>query len=576
MPQMGPARGGPARVSGRVSHAAAARGLKGLALSSLLLALLCAAAVAAGCGGSGTVDAAAAPSPATAPRSGGTFAYPLQVDVDSLLPFRARDSIEVPHQIFEGLVAYETRADGTVVTSPCLAESWVAGHDATVWTFRLRRGVRFQQPVGREVTAADVVAAFRFSALSRNHALAAYMYAIVEGTDREGHVPASRADRLGVEALDRYTVRFTLKHPFAAFADTLGGASGWVWPVDYLERVGPEGFEAQPVGTGPFVVSRRVRGEYIDLTRNPGWWNAASGRPYLESVHFQVFKSVAAELQAFQQGFLDYTWVPQGQVAASRSLPQVQDGEWVPVVLPQEAAGYVCFDMDDAVTGGEQGLALRRAIDAVIDRRALVAEAGPGVLIPQTGLVPRVFPGWEDEQPAQALDLGSARELHVQAGRPALTLTFAQDRLGASVAEYIRGQCAAAGISVRLKQIPWDRWQVMFGRERIPDFYLTGWASDYPGYDNFLYEPFVSSLSSFSLGTGYADPDVDRLLTLARSTTDRAAHLDLSRRAAHEILADKPVLPLFEFADYRLLNARIGGFSVDPMYGVDTWKLWVK
>ena len=49
-------------------------------------------------------------------------------------------------------------------TVPCLAESWSGNSDATVWTFKLRRGVMFQAPVSREVTAADVVADLRYLA----------------------------------------------------------------------------------------------------------------------------------------------------------------------------------------------------------------------------------------------------------------------------------------------------------------------------------------------------------------------------------------------------------------------------
>ena len=67
----------------------------------------------------------------------------------------------------------------------------------------------------------------------------------------------------------------------------------------------------------------------------------------------------------------------------------------------------------------------------------------------------------------------------------------------------------------------------------------------------------MSTLSAGSLGTSYANPDVDRLLTLARSTADPFGRLELCRRAAREVLADKPVLPLFEFADHRLVNARV-------------------
>lgn len=545
-----------------------------VAFAVFILAL--AAVAACGCGGdSSSGGTPTASSPAAAPRPGGTFRYPLQFDVDSLLPGRIVNSPEVAHQIYEGLVAYERREDGRFVTVPCLAESWEANADATVWTFRLRRGVRFQEPVGSEVTAGDVVAVYRYSALRSNRSLTAYMNAILRGTRRDGTVPRGRMDDLGVEALDRYTVRFTLKQPFAAFPDTVGGVAGWVWPVDYLERVGREAFEQRPVGTGPFVVSRRVPGRYIDLVRNPGWWDASSGRPYLESVHFVVFKSVIAQLRAFQQGLLDFTPVPQGQIPASKALPQVESGEWIPVVLPNLITAYVCFDMRDSVVGGEAGLPLRRAIDAAIDRRAVVQAASDGLFVPQTGLVPPVFAGWE-EQPPQDRDPSEAERLAAEAGRPRLTLAFAEDRVGAAVAEYVREVCAAAGIELVLQSITWEEWLALFGQGRGPAFYLTGWLADYPSYDNFLYDMYVSSLSPFTSGTSYSDPDVDRLLTLARATADPGTHLDLSRRAAHEILADKTVLPLFEFADYRLLSSRIGGFSVSPMYGVDAWKLWLR
>jgi ABC-type transport system substrate-binding protein len=540
--------------------------------------LLSGATLLSGCAGSpSSAVTASSASPSPTPRSGGTLDYPLQYDVNTMLPFRGMDSPEAAHQVFEGLVAYETGENGQVATVPCLAESWEANGDATVWTFHLRRGVRFQEPVEREVTAADVVADFRYLVDAPHKADVAYMASLVAGTDdTSGTVPAGHLRRLGVEALDRYTVRFTLKRPHAGFPDTLGGQYAWVWPVDYLERVGRHGFEERPVGTGPFVLSRRVRGRYVDLVRNPGWWNAASGEPYLESVHFVVFGSVAEELQAFQAGRLDYTWVPQGQVAASRSLPQVTSGEWVPLVLPREGTGYLSFNLDDPVNAGEAGLLLRQAVDAAIDRRALVDAVSDGLYVPQTGLVPPVFPGWEDEQPAQPYDPTRAKELYAQAGSPVLTLTYDRDRLASGVVGYVRQACAAAGIKVRVREISWDHLAKAIWRGHAPSCFTLGWMADYPDYQSFLNDMYSYPLSKISSGTHYNDPAVNRLLELARSASDSAKRLDLSRRAAHEVLADMPVLPLFEFADYRLLSARVGGFRQSPMYQVDAWKLWIK
>jgi ABC-type transport system substrate-binding protein len=549
------------------------RALRAVA-GSILLALV--VLLVAGCAAGGSTEAgpASTSSPSATPRPGGIYNYPLQLDPGTLAPFAVIDGYDVARQIFEGLVAYQPLEDGTYVTVPRLAQSWTANEDATVWTFQLRRGVKFQAPVNREVTADDIVADFRFGADVANKSIVAYMYAILTGTDESGH--AARPVDLGVETLDRYTVRFTLKQPFAAFPDSLGGAQAWVWPVDYLRRIGRARFERQPVGTGPFVLSRWVRGDHIDLVRNPGWWDGASGRPYLDGVHFQIFQSATAGLLAFQKGLIDYTWVPQGQVAASRSLPQVKSGEWSARNLPRVATAFVGFDMTDPVVGGAQGLPVRQAIDCAIDRGSLVAAVSDSVNIPQTGLVPPILAGWGEGVPAQAYDPARATELYQAAGSPPLSVVCPDERFGKSVADWLRSACAAVDIPLRVRVISWDKYLNQFTTGRFPRMFLMGWVADYPSADNFLYDLYNSEQSPYTSGTSYSDPDVDRLLTMARSTTDPARHYDLNRRAAAEIMTDLPVIPLFEYADYRLLSQRIGGFVADPMGRVDMWKLWVR
>jgi len=529
----------------------------------------------AACSGNGPGSGTASSSPSSAPHPGGTYNFPMQVAAGSLAPFSIvdNDSRQVAHQIFEGLVGYRVLDDGTVTTVPCLAQSWSANDDATVWTFRLRRGVRFQAPVGREVTAADVVADVRYLADPANACPVSYMYAILRGTDDNGN---GAPRDVGVEALGRYTVRFTLKQPFAEFPTTLGGQSAWVWPVDHLRRVGRARFEQQPVGTGPFVLSRRVRGDSIDLVGNPDWWNAGSGRPYLQGIHFQVFESVTAQLQAFQKGLIDYTWVPHGQVAASRELPQVTSGEWSARRLPTLAMRYVGFFMKDPAMAGERGSQLRQAIACAVDREALVASVYDDTYFPQAGLVPPVLAGWQDGAAAPAYDPARARQLYETAGSPALTLACWRElREAVDTAKWLKSACAAAGISLQVRPMTLDAIMADWGTKRMPMVFLSGWVADYPAADNFLYDLYYSSLSGNG-GTYYANEDVDRLLYLARSTGDVARHYALSRRAAVEIMADLPSIPLVEFADYRLTSERLGGFVADPTGFVDMSQLWVR
>ena len=156
----------------------------------------------------------------------------------------------------------------------------------------------------------------------------AYMNAIISGTDDDGHVAPGRVDRLGVRRSTgtRCASPSSSRSPPSPTswgASTAGSGRSitcGAWAAGLrgaARRHGP----VRRLPAGAWQVHR-------PRAANPGWWNAASGQPYCEGVHFVVFKSVTAELRAFQQGPLDYTWVPQGQVAASRSLPQVQSGEW--------------------------------------------------------------------------------------------------------------------------------------------------------------------------------------------------------------------------------------------------------
>jgi ABC-type transport system substrate-binding protein len=542
-------------------------GRQGTHRAGVLLAVLIAASLAATTASCGSVsDKAAKGSPT--PKQGGTCNYPLSLDYFSFDP-------AVLHQVCEGLVRYEEQPDGTLKTVPCLAESWSGNADATVWTFKLRRGVMFQAPVSREVTAADVVAALRFMA-SEMPPDYTYVLEPLKGMlldESTGTYVCPQPKRLGVAALDRYTVRFTLRHPFSEFPDTTGSRTFWVWPVDYVAKIDFQHL----VGTGPYRFQRVIEGKSIDLVRNRDWWDT-SGGPYIDTIHCEVFSSVPSMMLAFQMGRLDWTSVPKGQIDASRSLPQVKSGQWRAESTPTITVSYLCFNMKDPVVGGAKGLRLRQLLSYACDRQAIIDTVSDGTYRLPTAIVPPGVPGSELVKDTYPYGPAKAAELAKQVGPVTLDLVYPTVGGATSgrrqVAEILAADYAKLGITLRPKGLSWTRFweEVAAGRTQV---FLASWVGDYPSLDTFLY-PLFESRNSGTFGTFYSNPQVDALLAKARATPSQETRVQNYAEAERLVMADAPLVPIWVYADFRLLDSRVANVRFNSMGWPDLWRAWVK
>lgn len=235
-------------------------------------------------------------------------------------------SSEILDYVFEGLVETSWL---TAEVEPSLAERWESSEDGLVWTFFLRKDVKWAD--GAPFSADDVV--FTFSKIIYNDDIPAsarpgltirYLDAATR-TWKKGQVKA--------EKIGPHTVRFTLPVPFAPFLRSMETS---IYPRHILERhvddgtftstwdVGTE--PADIIGTGPFTIERYDVGERIVLKRNPRYWQRdATGNPlpYLDRVVYLVVPNLATSLLKFQAGETDILNVT---------------GEHFPILKPQEAA----------------------------------------------------------------------------------------------------------------------------------------------------------------------------------------------------------------------------------------------
>lgn len=186
----------------------------------------------------------------------------------------------------------------TQKSEPALAKSWTVSKDGTVFTLKLRRGIRFSD--GRPFDADDVLFTFKVYLDEQVHSLQ-HDLLVISGK------------RVNVEKLDTYTVRFTFPSPYSAAERVFDGLA--ILPRHLLEKdyqAGKIGQDwtlntvpAQIAGLGAFRLKQVIPGDRIVLERNPYYWKIdAKGQrlPYLDELTFVVVPTQDAQVIRFEAG----------------------------------------------------------------------------------------------------------------------------------------------------------------------------------------------------------------------------------------------------------------------------------
>ncbi|MDQ7038852.1 MAG: ABC transporter substrate-binding protein [Aquificota bacterium] len=254
-------------------------------------------------------------------REGGTVYFILSGDPKTLNPALAQEttSTAVLDGVFSGLVRLDLK---TMEVKPDLAERWEVSEDGRVWTFYLRKGVRWSD--GKPFTADDVV--FTFNDIYYNDSVPTSVRDIL----------TIKGKRIKVEKVDDYTVRFTLPEPFAPFLNALGVE---ILPKHKLERFVREGTfntawnvntdPSEIVGTGPWVIKEYVKGQRVVYERNPYYWERdEEGKrlPYIERRVGIIVSDPDTAILKFVNGEADYIGIrPQDiQFIARQKNPRIK------------------------------------------------------------------------------------------------------------------------------------------------------------------------------------------------------------------------------------------------------------
>lgn len=537
-------------------------------LVSLLLALAMTCTALVGCGGNETADApqtiddieavAEEETEEATQAAAQELTFVLNNEPDTIDPTITNNSFAVPFIVncFEGLVTYNEA--GEVV--PGNAETWSSNDDMTVYTFKLREGLKWSD--GTPLTANDYVySAFRVldPATAGQYVNMISDY-VVNGN--EYYAGEVTAEEVGIKALDDLTLEFTLSAPCPYFVDLV---SMWVYfPVQQatVEANGDQWTTKAEtyIGNGPFKVTEIKTGESYVLEKNENYWDADNVT--LDKLTYRYILDVATALTAYENGEVDgVRTIPSSDMARLKA-----DNAGV-----QTAGSYgtVYYDINCGVAPFDNVL-VRKALNLAIDRESLInnvaqIDAVPAFSFYAPGYVvdgKDLTEGRPTFEMSATAEVEAAQAALAEAGYPngegfpTLQLSYYSDDNVKKIAEAIKEMWETnLGITVEISSADWGVFytDVQAGNYQVA---AMGWSADYVNPMSFLPLLYTDDVTNNSF---YSNPDYDALVDQVKTENDPAAFASLVKQADELVSADYPVLPLYYKSNNYLLKDYVEG-----------------
>jgi peptide/nickel transport system substrate-binding protein len=473
----------------------------------------------------------------------GNLVATLNTNPSSLLPARGTigEEYNVAVLIYNGLV----RINEDLGFEPDLAVSWEANDDATEWTFKLRQGVKFHH--GKEFKAEDVIHTFE----------------LIGNPDTASRA-ASHTDLIeSMEAVDDYTVKFTMTEPYAGWAELMIERQLKIMPSDKTA----EELANNPSGTGPFKFESYQPGDKVVLVKNDDYYE--EGLPKLDRVELRIMPEDAAKIAALKAGDIDLIWnLPLEAVAELEGIEglvvdQKATPTWDGFVLNNEIPPF-------------NDVRVRRAVLKAIDKRQLVEFAVFGNGAPTHSPIPPTHKYFNKDISFEP-DVEGAKKLLTEAGYPnGFDITImspvgrpTRERSAVALQQILKG----VGINVKVERVPYNRFGATVSGQA--QFYMDGYFAR-PTLDTSTYPWFHSTGSWNSRMWHYSSDKMDTLLERARRTTDDAELREIYMEMQVLLVEEVPGVIMYSKNFATSYKNSLKGYQTHPYQWMDLREAYIE
>lgn len=454
---------------------------------------------------------------------------------------------------YEGLV--KLKGKSTTQIEGALARSWSVSQGGKVWTFYLRHNVRFHD--GSLLTASGAKA---------------WIDHVLTVNQGPAFIVGSFVQPSGIKAVNRYTLRFTLKAPSDVFPRALAAEWGnWIASPKLL-RMGQKKlhtwFQTHDDGTGPYKLQHLVPGQSITLVKFPGYWGGWSGH-HVSRIIVNVVSADATRRELVEKGGADLTetLTPNDLVAMRANKNLVVDDSY----------GMTNLAFVMTVAGPLKSPLARRAMGYAFDYNGFIHGILKGFGRQSQGPLPRTFLGHDFSLPLYKTNLTLARKLLQQAGvKSGTTMTMwyqSEDETTRNAALVMQAQLSQLGIQLKLEAH--DATSLIgeyYGNSpasQRPNFFVWYWYPDYNDPGDWLFPQYDSHEmgSAGANGGFYKNSKVDQLLQKAATMSKTAPRLKLYNQVQQIVTWQDPAAVfLADLPESTVYRKSLHGYYLNPVY----------
>lgn len=465
--------------------------------------------------------------------------------------------------LFDSLVRYD---ENLKAVAPSIAKEWIISEDGLVYTFILNDNVAFHtteyfQPT-RTLNADDVIFSFQ-RMIDKNHP-----WHNVVGPNGFPHAQSfNLADLIkSVEKTSPNQVVFTLTHPDATFLPLLTMGFASIYSAEYAEKLATENnqtaLNTQPIGTGPFILTKYTKDANIRYTRNENYFQ---GVPKIEQLIYAITPDAAVRAQKVKANECQIALSPKpNDVIAAQKDPALTVSK-----VPAFMTAFVAFNSEKAPF---DNVKVRQALNYAFDKKTYLDAVFEGTAVEANTPYPPNTWSFNQNIVPYTKDVEKAKSLLTEAGlpngfkttiwiRPTGSQLNPNPKLGA---EILQADLKAIGVDAEIQVIEWGEL-ISSAKKGGHEILFMGWGGDNGDPDNFLTPQF--SCNSVTSGINFArfcDETLDNLIKDGKLTSDINARTELYKKAQQIIHDNALWIPLAHPTAATVLSNKVKGYQTSP------------